>query len=73
MRVTQQHGAWRLDIETVPVEGMFTAKATISRKRTDGQPGMLGYTFKDVGVMGSPQEAADWAADWLRGWLDDNA
>jgi len=73
MRVTQQHGDWKLDIETVPVDGMFTAKAMISRKRTDGLPGSIGYTFKNVGEKGSPQEVAEWAAGWLRGWIDDNA
>jgi hypothetical protein len=73
MRHAEQHGEWKLEVETVAVEhGMFTCKATISRKRMDGLAGHTGYAFKNVGVVDSTQGAVDWAAEWLRGWIDDN-
>ncbi|RWA54269.1 hypothetical protein AU476_10480 [Cupriavidus sp. UYMSc13B] len=73
MNVVQDYREWKLDIESVPAAGMYTAKATISRTRTDWDDLYFSYTFMDLGLSDTPEGVMRWAADWLRRWIDDNA
>jgi hypothetical protein len=49
--------ALKLEIETIPAAGMYTAKATITLSSGDSDDGYCSYTFKNLGVFNTPTGA----------------
>ena len=72
MNAIQDYRDWKLDIEPVPAAGGCTTKATILRTSSDADDGYFSYTFRNLDVSDTPEDAVQWAMEWLRGWIDDN-